>query len=145
MSADKTEGWSLERISRRRMLKRIGAGAAVAWSAPVLTSLRTPAFAQYARCEGLACAAECGVSVPPELGACLCFEDVSGASHCTNNFFCNDARACNTNEDCVSAFGVGFFCQTATGCGGSCGQQCAPDCGLQFAAAAEAEGGPTNA
>jgi hypothetical protein len=33
-------------ISRRRLLKRIGAGAAVAWSAPVITSLRTPAFAQ---------------------------------------------------------------------------------------------------
>lgn len=35
------------RISRRRMLKRIGAGAAVAWSAPIISSLRTPAFAAY--------------------------------------------------------------------------------------------------
>jgi hypothetical protein len=34
-------------VSRRAMLKRIGAGAAVAWSAPVITSIRTPAFAQY--------------------------------------------------------------------------------------------------
>ena len=34
-------------VSRRRMLKRIGAGAAVAWSAPILTSMRVPAFAQY--------------------------------------------------------------------------------------------------
>jgi hypothetical protein len=34
-------------ISRRAMLKRIGAGAAIAWSAPVLSSFRTPAFAQY--------------------------------------------------------------------------------------------------
>ena len=33
-------------ISRRRMLKRIGAGAAVAWTAPVLTSIRTSAFGQ---------------------------------------------------------------------------------------------------
>jgi hypothetical protein len=33
-------------ISRRKMLKRIGAGAAVAWTAPILTSVQTPAFAQ---------------------------------------------------------------------------------------------------
>jgi hypothetical protein len=29
------------------MLKRLGATAGVAWAAPVLTSIRTPAFAQY--------------------------------------------------------------------------------------------------
>ncbi|MGH2683381.1 MAG: hypothetical protein ACRDIX_09140 [Actinomycetota bacterium] len=134
------------RISRRRMLKRVGAGAAIAWSAPVLSSLRTPAFAQPypGRCDELACAADCGLSIPEELGACQCFQDVAGTAHCTNNFFCNDARRCSTNDDCVSAFGVGFFCQTGTGCGGTCGQQCAPDCGLQFAAAA-GEGGATNA
>jgi hypothetical protein len=33
-------------ISRRRLIKRIGTGAAVAWTAPILTSLRVPAFAQ---------------------------------------------------------------------------------------------------
>lgn len=32
------------RISRRSMLKRIAATGAVAWSAPILTSVRTPAF-----------------------------------------------------------------------------------------------------
>jgi CHRD domain-containing protein len=33
-------------ISRRRMLRRIGAGVAVAWTAPILTSVRVPAYAQ---------------------------------------------------------------------------------------------------
>jgi hypothetical protein len=33
-------------ISRRRMLGRMGAGVAVAWSAPILTSVRIPAHAQ---------------------------------------------------------------------------------------------------
>jgi hypothetical protein len=37
-------------ISRRRMIKRIGAGAAVAWTAPVLMSVKTPAFAQSPAC-----------------------------------------------------------------------------------------------
>ena len=38
-------------ISRRRMLKRIGAGAAVAWTAPIITSVRVPAFAQSPSCQ----------------------------------------------------------------------------------------------
>jgi CHRD domain len=37
-------------ISRRRMIKRIGAGAAVAWTAPVLMTVKTPAFAQSPAC-----------------------------------------------------------------------------------------------
>lgn len=37
-------------VSRRKMLKRIGAGAAVAWTAPIITSVRTPAWAQYPSC-----------------------------------------------------------------------------------------------
>jgi len=52
-----------EGISRRRMLKRIGVGAAIAWTAPVLTSIHTPAFAaslgpcDWSVCVGL-CAAQ---------------------------------------------------------------------------------------
>ena len=33
-------------LSRRRMLKRLGTGVAVAWTAPILTSVRVPAYAQ---------------------------------------------------------------------------------------------------
>jgi hypothetical protein len=57
------QGEPREDISRRRMLRRIGAGAAVAWTVPVLTSIRTPAFAatapscDWSTCVGL-CAAQ---------------------------------------------------------------------------------------
>src|SRR6266540_554312 len=44
-------GVSDEGLSRRRMLKRIGAGAAVAWTAPILTSIKTPAFAASPGCD----------------------------------------------------------------------------------------------
>ena len=37
-------------ISRRRLIKRLGAGAAVAWSAPVLMSVKVPAFSQSPSC-----------------------------------------------------------------------------------------------
>jgi extensin-like protein len=36
------------RISRRKLLERIGAGVAVAWTAPILTSVRVPAYAASA-------------------------------------------------------------------------------------------------
>src|SRR2546425_13375728 len=43
---------SEERIDRRRILKRIGAGAAVAWTAPVITSIAAaPAFAASGPCD----------------------------------------------------------------------------------------------
>jgi extensin-like protein len=32
-------------VTRRRMLQRMGAGVAVAWTAPIVTSLRVPAYA----------------------------------------------------------------------------------------------------
>jgi hypothetical protein len=41
------EETSPNRINRREALKRAAIATGVAWSAPVLTSLRTPAFAQY--------------------------------------------------------------------------------------------------
>ncbi|MGH2557363.1 MAG: CHRD domain-containing protein [Actinomycetota bacterium] len=51
-------------ISRRRMLKRVGAGAAVAWTAPILMSVRVPAFAQSPVCR-LASHMEGEQEVPP--------------------------------------------------------------------------------
>ena len=70
------------RISRRTALKRVGAGAALAWTAPVIASGRVPAFAQtsgegggggvpYGSCGWLF------MQVPPGGGAG--FENGSGA------------------------------------------------------------------
>ncbi|MGH2572301.1 MAG: hypothetical protein ACRDGU_02235 [Actinomycetota bacterium] len=144
MDQEKQEGWALERLSRRRMLKRVGAGAAVAWSAPILSSLRTPAFAQYpARCE--VCAEVCGESVGTPGGPCNCFDDVEGNGHCTNNFNCAGSRACTSSAECVTAFGPNFFCQTGTGCGGACGQVCAPECGTAAPWSTATEGAQSNA
>lgn len=49
-------------ISRRRMLKRMGAGVAVAWTAPILTSVRVPAYAQTTP-------TSCRLSAPEMTGA----------------------------------------------------------------------------
>jgi hypothetical protein len=100
------------RISRRRMLKRIGAGAAVAWSAPIISSLRTPAFAQYPpRCAPTdvlcgntdpPCGGTSGCPECPEfIGACAGLDD--GSCFCWFVGGCRIAPGdpiCQTDSDC---------------------------------------------
>jgi hypothetical protein len=67
-------GGTRDAISRRKMLKRMGAGAAVAWSAPILTSVSTPAFASYPPVRPLCV-------IDPSTGDCIdngC-EEIAGA------------------------------------------------------------------
>ena len=117
-------------IPRRKMLKRIGAGAAVAWTAPILTSIRAPAFAQSPRNP---CPPESCPGNPCQSGACTqdlgCFihgPDTEGNSHCYQNIFCSCVSPCSSSADC----GPGQFCQPNTGCGAGgvcldcCGQGC---------------------
>jgi hypothetical protein len=134
MKPEETEILS-EGISRRRMLKRIGAGAAVAWTAPVLTSIRTPAFAQT----GAACPDACngGDFVPctpdqpgcPDGGCtgglgCFAQHDVEGNCHCFQNIFCSCPPApCGSSSDCAP----GQFC-TDNGCGRTCLDCCGTNC-----------------
>ena len=110
------EGAERHGISRRRMLKRIGAGAAVAWTAPVLTSIRTPAFAQYpGACAG---SEEC----PGRDWACD--TNTEGQALCWNDYFCSDPRAhaCSSSADCTDP----IYSQCASTC---CGTTCVPCCG----------------
>jgi hypothetical protein len=120
-------------ISRRRMLKRVGAGAAIAWSAPILSSLRTPAFAQAypARCAepcNATCAnfgdAICGSSGPT--GICVCSRAQDGSCFCWENDFCanrpdvTQAGACPEGQTAVStccdqAFGTAVKCWNPCG------------------------------
>jgi len=116
-------------ISRRKMLKRIGAGAAVAWSAPILTSMATPAFAQYEN----PCPPESCPGNPCQTGQCTqglgCFTfgpDTEGNSHCYQNIFCSCVVPCQISADC----GPRQFCQENTGCGagGVCLDCCGEGC-----------------
>jgi hypothetical protein len=119
------------RISRRRALKGIGAGAAVAWSAPIITSLSTPAFAQTpigscddcndnfcAECPdeqfSTPCAGDpnCFCSTHPTRGQCECVFFPSG--------LCEDYAPCAPDNTCAE----GFRCVT-TCC---CTPFCAPNC-----------------
>jgi len=108
-------------ISRRRMLKRIGAGAAVAWTAPILTSIRTPAFAQSPSCDcppfncesgQQLCENGCFCSPHHGGGPCVCW----GGGLCSNQ-----APICATDADCAP-FGPDLACGDVDpncGCAGS--------------------------
>jgi hypothetical protein len=121
-------------ISRRRIIKRASVGAAVVWSAPVLTSLATPAYAQDGGrtpagqpCGPNAPDWECGdpiveCGVPADSGPCVCDQDVEGNDFCWNNFFCGTFDPCTESSECPGSQ------RCVTSC---CGQTCAPACGAQ--------------
>jgi hypothetical protein len=118
-------------VSRRRMLKRIGAGAAVAWSAPVLTSLRTPAFAQQSPppcgpCEGDFCGGQSQCGDQPPFG-CFCAQIVGSepACFCYHDNLCSERTRCPTGQsDCPSGQTcVHTCCDDPTPvCFGPCGE-----------------------
>ena len=108
------------RISRRETLKRMGVAGALAWSAPVLSTLNTPAFAQAgtAVCAGTPAGCpddpqSCGSS--GEFGFCFCID-----GECLEDAFCEDLQRC-PDGTCPD----GFVCQEAC-----CSEpRCVPVCG----------------
>ena len=98
-----------DRISRRTILKRIGAGAAVAWSAPILSTVRVPAFAASVdKCP--TCKPLCSFQAPPcgNPPLCFCYQIVGGSCACVGDVQCG--AGCSSNGDC----GEGQVCVLIT-------------------------------
>src|SRR6266516_4274771 len=138
-----------DRIPRRGMLKRIGAGAAVVWAAPVLTSMHTPAFAASGGLCGpdQGCGGCCAIlnnydgclAGPSSSTICNCglgcFDGLTTEGVCQNfqNTFCCCAQPCSNSNDCPP--GQQCLCADAcNACGFSicvscCGHNCCyPGC-----------------
>jgi hypothetical protein len=134
------EGWDMEerQLSRRELLRTIGIAGAVAWAAPVVTSL--PAGASAAGpakrlCRGkdgncdigwVQCSDSCG----DEFSYCFEHFNKNGvvARHavCADDFFCDEATPCTSSLDC----GQGQTCATNTSCDCFNGRGfCTPKCG----------------
>jgi hypothetical protein len=126
---EELEGTFHEGLSRRKALKRIGAGAAIAWSAPILTSLKTPAFAQY-ECAPPANCVHCAPGGTVCGRACFCSPHVGNGCFCGQVVGCGNTHACNADADC-SDLGPTWLCTTVCGCGG--GNFCIPQCGTVVA------------
>lgn len=118
-------------LSRRDILKRAAVVGGVAWTAPVLSSLRTPAFAQYpgpCGCnagEPRTCQGQVVIVCPdtPQ-PTCFCWTRVEGGAVCgtfASNSTCNSDAECGPGQACVVCSGT--FC----GCGVT-GRACTPVC-----------------
>jgi hypothetical protein len=90
-----------DRISRRRMIKRLGAATAAAWTAPVLSTLGTPAFGQpgtrcYGGCVGLGQPGDVHCAQQPDCGAeptgnpCSCLRTRDNICDCHSCVFCDN-------------------------------------------------------
>jgi hypothetical protein len=97
----------LHRISRRRMLKRIGAAGTVAWAVPVIATVGTPAWAG-SLCPD--CSPACGDNHSrcenPGNDPCICARRHEGGCACVEwdgPFRCGP---CLTDADC----GPDVFC-----------------------------------
>jgi hypothetical protein len=121
-------------ISRRRMLKRIGAGAAVAWSAPILTSINTSAYAATGPCAGQPnCLSGCNGHLLCG-NPCFCMQHhVDKACVCIGQGLC---AVCSNDADCDPITGPGSVCvdvdQNAGCCVGISNTACQPPCGGSF-------------
>jgi hypothetical protein len=110
-------GSSAAGISRRTARKRIGAGAAIAWTAPVLTSLRTPAFAASPACITFDCKDMC--PKPSACGppcACGPFITVNDDCFCANLFLTTMTTVCAKDSDCPPFPGLKGRCVLAKNC-----------------------------
>jgi hypothetical protein len=95
-------------ISRRAALKRVGAGAAIAWSAPTVLSIGARASAGSPPCNPVFCALRptprgqkmfrCQPTNPAD-NPCVC--ECGGASvHCPEPDPCNIALTCVRDDNC---------------------------------------------
>ena len=137
-----------QKISRRRMLKRIGAGTAIVWSTPILTSIGVPAFAASARCapDGELCGMpdpQCGpgsgCSLPPGCNFGLCSELLDGSCICWDFAECTSPNPiCQQDSDCLPGLRCGFVNPACTNCAGNRG--CFHQCGTRGSAPARRSG-----
>jgi hypothetical protein len=108
-------------ISRRRMLKRIGSGAAIAWSAPVLTSVSASAQVTCppSTCFDQTCQPACNSFRPcREPSNCGCFPFRGNLDAC----FCGDPAdgMCESFPPCESSEDCGFEGEVCGACVDSC-------------------------
>jgi hypothetical protein len=135
-------------ISRRRMLKRVGVGTAIAWSTPIISSIRMPAYAQGSPlCSPTFCGpnfdfCDPGAPVCPlPLGcpAAICSVMNDNSCICWDFAFCTcPTPVCQSDADC----GPGFKCgPTEPDCESCCGRvACYHPCGLSGAAPKQRQG-----
>ena len=118
------------RVSRRKLLKGVGAGAAIAWTAPIITSLGAPAFAQGSALCAPGCDCFCGgaqVCGSDANGDCLCGITTEKQCFCGSDISCGGNGFCSSSKECPPGNACVIIC--CTGCAGPPQGGCLPACG----------------
>jgi hypothetical protein len=111
-----------ERVSRRRLLKRAGAGAAAVGAGSMITA--ATASAAFDPGFSTACAPQgCGECANQQAcgTGCFCITTSSGCCFCHESSSCAELVACSTDADCHPGWACAYSC-----CGGTL---CLPHCG----------------
>lgn len=120
-----------ERVSRARLLKRAGVGAAALGGASMLTAATASAVTPTATTPSKACIHNgCGVCenliTCGDSGCCACFTTVEGCCFCAGDWFCDTALTCTSSHGCPPGWACVRSC-----CDEEFGYhtQCVPRCG----------------
>ena len=119
-----------ERVSRRRLLKRAGVGAAVLGAGSMLTASSAAAQGDPT-CIGAGGCGECTFQTTCGAG-CGCVITVEGCCFCHQGISCGGATPCHHTSDCPLGWECAYTC-----CGGTI---CIPPCGFLDAALVEGSG-----
>lgn len=111
---------SQERVSRRRLLKRAGVGAAALGAGSMITAGTASAkLSTSAICVSVGCGYD---TCPGGNGCCYCTVNTEGCCNCFDDQTCSGLKACVSSSQCPPGWG----CQANT-----CGQSgvCVAHCG----------------
>ncbi len=124
-------------ISRRKLIKRAGVGAAAVWSVPFLASTASAdvgidTLRQRCSSGGVPnCQSTCGAGTCGSKNGktCFCYPGAKGGigsacCECAGNISCTQSPPCNGNGDCPRGWKCTFNC---------CGRTCVPPCGQGIA------------
>ena len=139
-----------KKLSRRKVLKGFGMGAAVAWTAPMLFSTteawalpgvggKTCAQNALGGGSGAATCTPCPACNNICKGApnctCACFTRVNGCCSCNVNASCSGAQTCRVQSDCPTGTQCVYTCCDGIGFPGfRCLAKCTPGVAASVAA-----------
>jgi hypothetical protein len=114
-----------DRVSRKSLLTRAGAGAAVLGAGSMLTATTASAAAAHTTaCNANGCGAEnqCEGGYDNCLGhdCCYCWVTTEGCCFCGQDYFCDSTIPCSSSNQCPAGWACASTC---------CGPTCVPPCG----------------